>query len=219
MSTRKKKTPAQHPPAPAPEPAPVPEPTPAPVPELRTDTERALWAVLDANQSATTGELAALANMSTTTARRILARWEDAGFAESARDTDTPNAAKTWIPRLPGEPAPAPAEPTPDSGHPQPGAPAPAGDETAAPDTDTPEPAPDPAAGDGESGERLPNGALRGMVEDFLRDHPGEEFSPTAIGTALGRSGGAVNNALVKLTREGTARQTQQAPKRFALAD
>jgi hypothetical protein len=38
---------------------------------------------------------------------------------------------------------------------------------------------------DQEAAARLAPGALRGMVEDYLRDHPGEEFGPTAIAKAL----------------------------------
>jgi predicted transcriptional regulator len=72
--------------------------------------------------------------------------------------------------------------------------------------------------GAGEKAARLAPGALRGMVEDYLRDHPGEQFSPNAIGKALNRSAGAVNNALEKLISTGTAVKTQEAPKRFALA-
>lgn len=66
---------------------------------------------------------------------------------------------------------------------------------------------------------RLAPGALRGMVEDYLRDHPDDEFGPTAIAHALGgKSSGAVNNALEKLVVSGTAVKTKDAPKRFALA-
>ncbi|WP_434450139.1 MarR family transcriptional regulator [Lentzea sp. E54] len=66
---------------------------------------------------------------------------------------------------------------------------------------------------------RLAAGALRGMVEDYLRDHPGEEFGPAAIAKALdGKSSGAVSNALDKLVANGTAAQTNDKPKRFALA-
>ena len=43
---------------------------------------------------------------------------------------------------------------------------------------------------------RLPGGALRGMVEDHLRDHPETAWGPVAIGKALHRSSGAVANAL-----------------------
>jgi hypothetical protein len=66
---------------------------------------------------------------------------------------------------------------------------------------------------------RLAPGSLRGMVEDYLRDHPGEEFGPTAIANALdGKSSGAVSNALDKLVNDGTAVRTKDKPRRFALA-
>lgn len=71
----------------------------------------------------------------------------------------------------------------------------------------------------GEKAARLPSGALRGMVEDFLNDHPGGEFGPTAIAKALGgKSSGAVSNALDKLVDNGTAVKTSDKPRRFALA-
>ena len=62
---------------------------------------------------------------------------------------------------------------------------------------------------------RLGKGALRGMVEDFLTDHPGEQFSPGAIGTALQRSSGAVANAVDKLVADGYVIKVQDAPKRY----
>ncbi|ONI71128.1 MarR family transcriptional regulator [Actinosynnema sp. ALI-1.44] len=66
---------------------------------------------------------------------------------------------------------------------------------------------------------RLAPGGLRGMVEDYLRDHPGQEFGPTAIANALGgKSSGAVSNALDKLVEVGVAAKTQDKPRRFALA-
>ncbi|WP_306356769.1 MULTISPECIES: helix-turn-helix domain-containing protein [unclassified Nocardia] len=67
------------------------------------------------------------------------------------------------------------------------------------------------------SGTALPPGSLRGLVEDYLRDHPDEEFTPGAIGKALTRSSGAVYNACFKLTELGVAHQTCEQPKRFAL--
>jgi len=67
---------------------------------------------------------------------------------------------------------------------------------------------------------RLAPGALQGMVEDYLRDHPGEQFGPTAIAKALGgKSSGAVSNALDKLVKTGVAAKTQDKPRRFALAE
>lgn len=65
---------------------------------------------------------------------------------------------------------------------------------------------------------RLKPGALRQLTEEYLRRHPGEAFGPTHIGKALGRSQGAVNNALEASTSAGTVVKTQEAPKRFAIA-
>ncbi|WP_020663650.1 MarR family transcriptional regulator [Amycolatopsis benzoatilytica] len=79
----------------------------------------------------------------------------------------------------------------------------------------------DPATegGGDDKAARLAPGALRGMVEDYLRDHPGDQCGPTAIANALGgKSSGAVSNALDKLVADGTAVKTQDKPRRFALA-
>lgn len=65
---------------------------------------------------------------------------------------------------------------------------------------------------------RLKPGVLHGMVEDYLRDHPEDEFGPTKIARDLGKSSGAVNNALERLTKNGTAVKTKEHPKRFSLA-
>ncbi|MFI9452494.1 hypothetical protein [Amycolatopsis sp. NPDC052450] len=65
--------------------------------------------------------------------------------------------------------------------------------------------------------DRLPKGGLRAMVEEYLTEHPGEDFGPAKIGKDLGRSAGAVNNALEKLVADGYARKTCEAPKRFAI--
>ncbi len=65
--------------------------------------------------------------------------------------------------------------------------------------------------------DRLPKGGLRAMVEEYLTEHPSESFGPAKIGKDLGRSGGAVNNALEKLVADGYAIKTCEAPKRFAI--
>ncbi|GAB3000815.1 MULTISPECIES: hypothetical protein [Amycolatopsis] len=65
--------------------------------------------------------------------------------------------------------------------------------------------------------DRLPKGGLRALVEEYLTEHPGETFGPAKIGKELGRSGGAVNNALEKLVTDGYAIKTCEAPKRFAI--
>ncbi|WP_433754705.1 hypothetical protein [Nocardia sp. CA-135398] len=116
------------------------------------------------------------------------------------------------------QPDSVPAEPEPDTGQPETPVAAATGDESV-PAPDSPALVPDAVAAQPESAERLAPGALRGQVEDFLRDHPGEEYTPHQIGKALDRSSGAVHNALVKLTTLGTASQTGEGPKKFALAE
>lgn len=58
-------------------------------------------------------------------------------------------------------------------------------------------------------------GGLRGLVADHLAQHPAEDFSPTQLANALGRSSGAVANALDRLVEHGAAVQTSTAPRRY----
>lgn len=84
-----------------------------------------------------------------------------------------------------------------------------------------PDDTPETASGEekAEKAERLAPGALRGMVEDWLRDHPGEQAGPTKIAKDLGgKSSGAVSNALDKLVEDGVAVKIQDKPRRFGLA-
>jgi len=85
--------------------------------------------------------------------------------------------------------------------------------------TNVDRPTEDGADATSEKKARLAPGGLRGMVEDYLRDHPAEQFGPTAIANALGgKSSGAVSNALDKLVDDGVATKRQDKPRRFALA-
>ncbi|MEV3961524.1 hypothetical protein AB0M34_11590 [Nocardia sp. NPDC050193] len=213
-------------------------------PVLRNDSDAALWAALGAYPGFTTAELAGAAGIGVSTARRVLSAWETAGAARSHSNPESPRAAKTWTTAEPAA-APEPAVPEPvvaqqiapaemdttnaDSCAPDAPAPAdpgqaamaiagPTGDGDADLVPATPDGGDDAAAAQPESGQRLRSGALRGQVEDFLRDHPDADFSPHQIGKALNRSSGAVHNALVTLSKGGTAHQTSTAPKRFALA-
>lgn len=179
---------------------------------VRTDTEDKVWAALHACPNSTTADLAVTAKIGKSTAAKILARWagdgsvtRTAGIAEGGRraadrwaitDPDTRTVSDTE----PTVTEPTEAEPTKETSTPK------------------PQHRDNAADGSGKSVGRLAAGALRGMVEDYLRDHPGEEFSPNAIGTALQKSSGAVNNALEKLVLSGCAVKTREAPKRFALA-
>src|SRR6266540_740891 len=74
-------------------------------------------------------------------------------------------------------------------------------------------------AGPGHNGDgqrTLGKNELRNLVRDFLRDNPGHEFTPTTIGRELGRSSGAVANALAKLVISGEALLVNEAPATFS---
>ncbi|MFC3966498.1 hypothetical protein [Nocardia jiangsuensis] len=147
--------------------------------------------------------------------------------------TPEPVSPEPVTPADPDPATPAPADPADATAVPGPDVPADPGTDTtaqapvAAPTGDEPAaPAPViPASADATAAAqqvstvgRLPAGGLRGLVEDFLHDNSGKEFTPHQIGKALDRSSGAVHNALVKLTKDGTAQQTGEAPKKFTLA-
>jgi len=209
----------------------------ADAPASRTDSEDRLWAALHAHPHSAATELATLAKIGRSTAQKILARWaadgsvtRTPGIAEGGRRaadswaiTEAPlaeasaSADSAATTELEGNEPHPPASETPESSHV-------ADDhEAAPPDTNTSgdEAAPDtsPASDDGQKAERLAPGALRGMVEDYLRDHPDDEFGPTSIAKALGgKSSGAVSNALDKLVLDGTAMRTRDKPRRFRLA-
>ncbi|MFJ8813805.1 MarR family transcriptional regulator [Amycolatopsis thermoflava] len=204
----------------------------------RTDSEDRLWAALRAQPNSTAADLSVAAKIGKSTAQKILARWatdgsvtRTAGIAEGGRraadlwsvaeapdpDASTPAAEPAGTADSPEETpseGPASSKPQTDEGIDTEVAPAPTHGEAAEPNTST-----DNVGSDGQQTERLAPGALRGMVEDFLRDHPGDEFGPTAIAKALGgKSSGAVSNALDKLVADGTAVRTKDKPRRFALA-
>jgi hypothetical protein len=74
-------------------------------------------------------------------------------------------------------------------------------------------------AGPGHNGDgqrTLGKNELRNLVRDFLRNNPGHEFTPTTIGRELGRSSGAVGNALAKLVISGEAVLVREAPATFS---
>ncbi|MGQ0573845.1 MAG: hypothetical protein ACT4RN_06525 [Pseudonocardia sp.] len=83
------------------------------------------------------------------------------------------------------------------------------------PDTGTPGPARTNSSGS----VRLGSGALHGMVEDFLREHPDGEHGPVAVAKAVGRSSGAVANALERMVSSGWAVRTSNKPKRYRIAE
>lgn len=200
-------------------------PNPDTAPGRRTAAEDKLWAALHAHPAITTTELADYAGIGRSTAGKILCTWERDGSA-----TRTPGpahgkrrAADTWtitdqhdpnnVDDVTTTPRPTPDQPIPtDSDN------ASRVSEPAVPESATDTTAP-PAAQDEAPTQkvtRLAKGALRGLVEDYLNEHAGEQFSPNEIGTALARSSGAVANALDRLVTDGYAIQTQDKPKRYA---
>lgn len=216
----------------------VPETNPAPA--GRTAAEDKLWAALHAHPAAATGDLAAHAGIGRSTAGKILAGWATEGSVTRSSDPGPGGrrAADTW--RITDTTcaqliaAVAPDHPEGETTGVVPGAavdiageggsgeitasdPGP-GEQPPTSTTSTGAGAPVPVDGAPVPGQstRLGKGALRGMVEDYLTGRAGEQLSPSAIGKALGRSSGAVSNALDKLVADGYAVQTQDKPKRFA---
>lgn len=90
--------------------------------------------------------------------------------------------------------------------------PGPAQPETAQPETAQPE----TAATEGSSG-RLARGELGSLVREYLASRPGDDFGPSAIGKALGRSQGAVSNSLVTMAARGEVELVGDRPRRYRL--
>ncbi|WP_146241410.1 MarR family transcriptional regulator [Actinokineospora spheciospongiae] len=188
----------------------------------RTDTEEKLWQALLDNPGSPAGFLSTAAGIGKSTAPKILNRWEKDGLVSRIAGTADGGSrpADRWSITADDESGgvesdgeqSAAVEPTGvesggvENGDDEPDGKQPINVETAV------------SEGRRTTEERLAPGALRGMVEDHLREHPGEEFSPSAIGKALNRSSGAVHNALEKLVDNGCAMRTSDKPKRYSLA-
>jgi nitric oxide reductase NorQ protein len=67
----------------------------------------------------------------------------------------------------------------------------------------------------GPTPARLRAGQLRDLVEAVLVQQPGQPLSPSAIAKQLGRSAGAVANALAVLAGQGSIVQVQTSPRRY----
>jgi hypothetical protein len=67
-------------------------------------------------------------------------------------------------------------------------------------------------------GSRLGRGALGALVLDYLTARPEESFGPSAVGKALGRSGGAVSNSLAAMAVRGEVVQVSDKPRRYRIA-
>ncbi|MDH6580731.1 hypothetical protein [Kitasatospora sp. MAP5-34] len=67
-------------------------------------------------------------------------------------------------------------------------------------------------------GSRLVPGQLHQMILDHLRANPETDWSPTKISQALGRSSGAISNALTTMVTRGEAVMTSAQPRRYQAA-
>ncbi len=74
--------------------------------------------------------------------------------------------------------------------------------------------APGPESQSGNEG-RLARGALRTMVRDHLAARSNEDLGATQIAKALGRSPGAVANALARLESHGEIAAVGNSPRRY----
>jgi DNA-binding MarR family transcriptional regulator len=73
-------------------------------------------------------------------------------------------------------------------------------------------------AGTSTTETRLSPGGLRALVRDYLAARPGQSFGPSGIATSLGRSAGAVSNALSALAETGEVRLVAEHPRRYRIS-
>ncbi|MGH8997379.1 MAG: hypothetical protein ACRDYB_15340, partial [Acidimicrobiales bacterium] len=179
-------------------------------PEHASDAE--VTDAVTALPGATAAEVAGALGIGRSTAAKHLARLEAAGAVERHPGGRSGGArvADRWFPATPADPTTPPGEPSPEA------------PETAASHDSTP-PAPGGAGdcepkGPGpapESPSRLAPGVLGAMVRDYLASRPGVALGPSGIAKALGRSAGAVSNALIAMAATGEIVQVQDRPRRY----
>jgi DNA-binding MarR family transcriptional regulator len=156
-----------------------------------TASVEALLGVLADRPGATAADLAEAAGIGRSTAGKLLASLQAEGRVvrqPGGRQGGRRTADRWTLPTTPTNP-------------------------TQQPDAETADQAlrPQPGAG------RLGAGELRRLVLACLADRPGQALSPTAIAKTLGRSAGAVSNALRTLAGQGAVVQTQAKPRRYTI--
>lgn len=168
-------------------------------------TTQALLGALADRPGATAAELAAAAGIGRSTAGKLLATLTAQGrvVRQPGGHQDGRRIADRWL-LLPGA-----ATNAAQAHNPAAAATTPATPTTATADPDQTRPGPG----------RLGAGELRGLVLACLADRADQALSPTTIANALGRSAGAVGNALRVLAGQGAVVQTQAAPRRYAIAE
>jgi DNA-binding MarR family transcriptional regulator len=152
-----------------------------------TTTTDTVLEALEEQPDATTAELAAAAELGRSTVGKALAALEHDGRVRRTPGGQDGGRRRPDRWTTPPPPPPAPSEV-----------------ETEAHDGDT---QPDTS--------RLRKGQLRALVLEHLQQHADVEHSPTAVAKTLGRSAGAVSNALDRLAADGSVVQTNHKPRRF----
>jgi hypothetical protein len=182
--------------------------------------------VLRQHPGATAAQVAEQAGIGRSTAARTLANLETQGRATRRRGkaeaggraapdrwslapeapTDRADAGQPASDQPATEPA-GTAQPSGPHGH--------AGVQDAPPAAADDTAAATPPTGRDASGQRLRPGALRTLVGAWLAERPGQAFTPTRIGKELGRSAGAVGNALATMADAGEVTQASAKPRRY----
>jgi DNA-binding transcriptional ArsR family regulator len=169
-------------------------------------SDEALTAALADHPGSTAADLSKLLGVGQSTAAKRLASLEGAGAVrrtpggrvEGVRAPDHWSALRSADP-----PAASPAERTTSE---EPVA------EPAAAETVAEGPGSEAPAG------RLGRGALGALVRDYLAARPADAFGPAGLGKALGRSQGAVSNALSAMAERGEVILVDDKPRRYRIA-
>jgi DNA-binding MarR family transcriptional regulator len=214
---------------------------------MATTKAPSVEAILDAlrrHPDSTAAELAEAAGIGRSTASKALAVLEAEGHAtrqQSAPQPGAKHAPDRWT--LASQATAGTAEPHGKPAHrPEPNNEPPAAEQSAATpvdgadqpnDTGASRPAGAPphhgptivetgrtdrlSADQPAAGSRLRPGELRSLIHTFLAKRPGQQLTPTRIGKELGRSAGAVGNALATMTDAGEVTQTSAKPRKYML--
>ena len=169
-------------------------------------TDEALTAALAAHPEATAAEIAGVLGVGQSTAAKRLAALEAIGAVRR-----TPGG------RVEGVRAPDHWSALRSADH---TAASPAGETS--PEEEVAEPVAAETAAEGPGGEapsgRLGRGALGSLVRDYLAARPSDAFGPAALGKALGRSQGAISNALSAMAGRGEVVLVADKPRRYRIA-
>ena len=198
-------------------------------PEHITDAD--VTEALTALPDITAAEVAGALGIGRSTAAKRLARLETAGVVRRAPGGRSGGAkvADRWsLARPTAETDPAADTATGVSAPTAPDAPAAPGATAAADAAPEPEDAraatadatADEGGSKGAAGPepRLGPGTLRTLVREYLAARPGQSFGPSGIAKALGRSAGAVSNALSTMAESGEVDLVAERPRRYRIA-